>query len=158
MRIRPIQRAGAGIALIECLVYFGLFALVAGLAFGVYVRCLDGSRRLQRSAADVVLALNAGERWREDVRRASGFQLSGNSLVLTQASGCVEYSYSDSVLWRRDGTNSTRFLARVKNSIMQPEAYQRVSALRWELQLETTRTNLAMKPLFTFKAALSQNR
>ena len=152
---RRLGRSCRGFLLVELVAYCALFMIVVGLAYGAYYRCLDSSRRLRQNASDITLALNAGERWREDVRLARGFQAASNSLVLTQAAGCVEYAFDDGAVWRRDAERSARLLAHVKDSSMRRDAYQRVTALSWELELEVSRTNVSIKPLFTFKAPLA---
>src|SRR5580765_2729022 len=61
-----------GFLLIDCLVYIGLLAVLLGLAFIAFYRVSDYSRHLSQNAADISRALYAGERWRKDVRTATG--------------------------------------------------------------------------------------
>jgi hypothetical protein len=70
-RSRPRHRE-QGILLIECLVYFSIWVLVMGLAGACFHRCLEYSKQLSRNAAEIVRVLQVGERWREEVRLATG--------------------------------------------------------------------------------------
>jgi hypothetical protein len=71
----------------------------------------------------------------------------------------VEYTFNEGSVWRRDAGHSARVLAHVaRSSMARDDAYQRVTALRWELEMETTRTNARIKPLFTFKAAVPRQQ
>jgi len=82
--LRETTRAERGVTLIECLIYIGLLVIIVGLAWAAFSRALDSSHRLQDSASDISRALDAGERWREDVRQSSGFACSNQSQALTQ--------------------------------------------------------------------------
>jgi prepilin-type N-terminal cleavage/methylation domain-containing protein len=178
--VSPEQsRETRGFTLIELLAYMAILVVVSGLAFAAYLRCLNNSRLIQGNASDISQALNAGERWREDVRMASGFSCSESSLTLTQAAGVVQYVFESNAVYRIAGDRSARTLNEVKSSRMSREnfriqiepgtsgqhdngaqTYPTVVALRWELELATVRTNPALRPLFTFKAvpALSPKR
>ena len=64
----------------------------------------------------------------------------------------------DGMVWRQ-GVNekrSTAVLANVKRSAMKPDDRQRVKAWRWEIELQTKRTNATLRPLFTFVAVPAQ--
>ena len=141
-----------GFTLIECLVYMAVLVVFLVLAFGAYTQCLESSRHLQRAALDISQALDAGERWRDDVRLSSGFACSNQTLTLTQAAGRVQYIFESNAVRRATATNAARILANVKNSRMLRDDYEHVVALRWELELATTRSNPPVRPLFTFKA------
>ena len=58
--------------LIECLVYVLVFAILLGGATTVFYFCWDHSRAVIFTADDIASALHAGERWRADVRAATG--------------------------------------------------------------------------------------
>ena len=59
-----------GFSLLECVIYIALFAVVVGLGIASFFHCRDSAESLRRTADDIVVTLKAGERWREDVRRA----------------------------------------------------------------------------------------
>ena len=58
--------------LIECLVYIAVFAILLGGATTVFYFCWDHSRAVIYATDDIGSALRAGERWRADVRAATG--------------------------------------------------------------------------------------
>jgi len=159
----PGQRGREGISLIECLAYIGLVVVITGAAYSMFDHLSDSSRTLNRAAADIVRALDAGERWRDDLHAASGsVRLSeigggGQRLTIPQTAGDIVYEYRDNTLWRQAGgeTNLQLWLAGVKTSAMIADATERVKAWRWELELQT-RTHAPggpqLKPLFTFEA------
>ena len=139
--------------LVECLVYCALVCVIFGLAYGTYFRAQDGSRALQRNAIDISRALDAGERWREDIRLAHIVSVSGDSLKLTQPSGVVEYTFSRGAIWRRAGSGPTvRLLSGVMDSYMQPDPRSQVKAWKWELELVSQKKKAKVTPLFTFLA------
>src|SRR5213593_4873328 len=75
-----------GIMLVDCLVYLAIWTVVVGLAFSAFFRCMSYSKNLARNADDIARALKAGERWRQDVRAASGpFKLVAWEAVVEQA-------------------------------------------------------------------------
>jgi hypothetical protein len=148
-----------GIMLIECVVYIAFFLVVLNLALMVFYRCRDFSTGLHRTADDVVSALHAGERWREDVRSATGrieVEASGDVHVLhiPQKQGEVSYRFADGELRRRAGADGSwvTLLPQVKSSHMQPDARAHVTSWRWELELMQSRKNARVQPLFTFQA------
>ena len=59
-------RACAGILLVECLVYLGVFAVLIGIGYGTFYMCWDYSKALCYATDDIASALRAGERWRAD--------------------------------------------------------------------------------------------
>src|SRR6266487_4316060 len=60
-----------GFALVDCVAYIGLLAVILTMAFAAFYRALERSRDLSRNAAEIVRALQAGERWRADVRASA---------------------------------------------------------------------------------------
>jgi hypothetical protein len=148
--------------LTECLVYIGLLFVVLGAGYLAMDRCIDNSLVLRRNADDIASALRAGERWRADVRTASAGARLENSedsqtLVLSGARGDTSYRFSTNAVLRRVGQGPwVRLLGNVKSSTMQSDPRQRVTAWRWELELQP-RAKASVKasrirPLFTFLA------
>jgi type II secretory pathway pseudopilin PulG len=153
------RRRLAGITLIECVVYIGVFAVVAGLSISIFLQSWSDSNALRRNAEDIVSALHAGDQWRADVRAATGpiqpATVDGvQELRIPAAGGEVVYSVSKGEL-RRYAAGETVgwvWLANVKTSQMQPDPRQDVAAWRWELELKPTRKTALFKPLFTFES------
>src|SRR5436309_3107766 len=102
-----------GIMLVDCLVYLAIWAVVVGLAFSAFFRSMSYSKNLARNADDIARALKAGERWREDVRAATGpFKLvTGQASVeqalhIPQKTGEVVCRFIDGAVLRQTGTNA----------------------------------------------------
>lgn len=143
--------------LIELLAYLAVFAVILTLAFGAYHQADLTSRGIHRNAAEIVRAVQAGETWRREVRGASGASrletVDGvGVLVVPQPGGEVRYLFQAGKVWRQD-TNQAQpvvFLPEVASSRFLPEHRAEVTGWRWELELQSRRTNAAIKPLFTF--------
>jgi hypothetical protein len=151
-----------GYLLMECLVYIGVLFLLLGVGYVALDRCIDNSIVLRRNADDISSALHAGERWRGDVRAASGKILSQNIngeqvVLLTTARGTRAYRFSGETIFRSlDGGTWTRLLDNVQTSSMAADPRGSVTAWRWEIELRP-RLKGSMKPgrvrpLFTFMA------
>ena len=65
-------RGALGMMLLECLVYISVFAILLGGATAVFYFCWDHSDALIYTSNDIASSLHAGERWRADVRAATG--------------------------------------------------------------------------------------
>lgn len=156
MTSRSISRPRTAFSLLECLAYLGVFFIVLGVAFGAYYRMNEQTREFSRNSADIIRAMQSGERWRADVRAATNaMQFEENQeLRLTTRSGEVSYFFRDRTVWRQDfdKKQSELFLSNVKSSTMTADARPQVKAWRWEIELQTKRTNSTIRPLFTFLA------
>lgn len=148
-----------GISIIECLVYGFVLLILLGVAYSAFYRCVENSYALRRNAEDIATALRAGERWRADIRSATGsVQVEaapdGGSLHLESERGPVDYYFtSNSVLRRAHPGPWVTLLPNVKASAMQADPRGEVSAWRWELELRPRSKKPArMTPLFTFLA------
>jgi hypothetical protein len=153
------RRHRAGILLAECLVYISLFFVLTGISYGLYFRTMEFSRGLQRNSDEIVRALKAGERWREDVRRAVGPLVTemhdGVAVnVIPQSDGSVLYWLHEGTLWRQTPANAvaTPLCRGVKSSNIVRDARQSVTAWRWEIELKTQQKTVRLKPLFSFLA------
>src|SRR5439155_18922669 len=123
---------------------------------------MDNSVTLRRNADDIANALHAGERWRADLRSAAGpvrweDTADGRILHLAGAHGEVAYRFSaGAILRRRDSGPWSSLLTSVKASTMEADPRQKVTAWRWELELQTRIKGAAkpgrFRPLFTFVA------
>jgi hypothetical protein len=152
-------RAGAGILLVECLVYIGVFAVLLGIGYGTFYVCWDYSKALRYATDDIASALRAGERWRADIRGATGkitveTTAQGEQLRIPRRTTAIIYSFKAGELRRQ--LASSRFselvLPTVKTSQMVKEARGPVTAWRWELELTPRRKETRLPLLFTFEA------
>jgi Tfp pilus assembly protein PilE len=152
-----IIRREAGMLLLECLVYMALLVVVLNLAFAAYNRCAENSKRLNQNVDDVVRALQAGERWRDDIRAAMAIDSSEDSLRLVQSNATVDYRFDGHAVWRRAnaGAPMARFLPAVKSSRMEQDARREVTAWRWKVELLTHGAPERCRPFFTFEAVPS---
>ena len=147
-------RGRAGFLLLELMVFLALSVVILGLAFAAYYRCADNSKRLQQNAADILAAVQAGERWREDIRVTRDIAVEADGVKLTQASDTIEYQFGEQAIWRHS-TQTGRaicLLSKVKTSTMRPETRQQVRAWRWEVELQSRKAPPFLRPLFTFEA------
>ncbi|MBI3877209.1 MAG: hypothetical protein HY300_14845 [Verrucomicrobia bacterium] len=158
--IAPHQRAPrAAFTLIECLAYISVLAVLMTFATVLIWHARDNARNVRRCADDIVRAMQAGERWRTDVRRAvapprtMNFE-HGDGIALKLGTGEVFYAFNSGAVWRKAGDEEWReFLPRVAASRMFSDPHERVPAVCWEVAIETRRTDSHVKPLFTFLAA-----
>jgi hypothetical protein len=145
-------------ALIDCLSYIGILALILGMAFLAFYRATDHSRDLARNAADITRTLNAGERWREDVRTATAAPRAdiegGASLLrLPHAAGEIAYVFRDRAVFRRalPNTNWTKLLPNVAGSTMRSEPRRQVTCWHWDVELEGHQKVARLRPVFSFE-------
>ena len=109
------RRSRAAFLLEECLVYIAVSSVLLGLAFAAFYRVMENAKGLRRNAADIARVLQAGERWREDIHRATGpLRLVSSQGAVEQAfhvpqrSGEVIYFFTGTNLLRRAGRDSDR--------------------------------------------------
>jgi type II secretory pathway pseudopilin PulG len=146
--------------LIEVLVYMSMLMVIIALGYTAMYRSMDASSGLRRNASDITHALNAGERWREDVRAATRplriERISDDEALLhiPQATAEVTYRFaSNSVTRRVGGAEWTPALEHVDHSTFIADPRQTVTAWKWEVELEPYRKSLTrLHPLFTFLA------
>jgi hypothetical protein len=159
---RNISRArGAlGVLLIECLVYISVFAILLGGATAAFYFCWDHSQALIYATDDIASALHAGERWRADVRAATGkitveTTATGEVARIPEGAGQVSYRFESGEVRRQISTSNypVLLLAKVKTSEMKLDARGAVTAWRWELELLPRRREAHLPLLFTFEAA-----
>jgi hypothetical protein len=152
-------RPPAGFLLLEMVVYLGVFAMIVGFAYAVLYRCINNSTGLRHSAEDIALALETGERWREDIRLAGDpprVETTGDEQVLHLGgrSGETVYRFSTNGVFRRlPGADWTPLLKNVKSTGIFRDADVHVTAWRWELELQPRTKRISRtRPLFTFIA------
>ena len=156
-------RRAAGMLLVECLVYLAVFAILLGVGVGAFYFCWDHTRAVIYSTNDIESALRAGERWRADVRNATGTisvdaAANGETVRIPEAGKEIRYHFSDGEVRRQAGTSnlSERLLTKVKSSAVKADPRGTVSAWRWELELNPRRKETRLPLLFTFEAVPSQ--
>ena len=154
-----------GIALVDCLAYIGLLAVILTMAFAAFYRATEHSRDLSRNAAEIARALQAGERWRADVRasaRPPQLETVGEESQLRLASGAGEVTYT----FRAGGvlrqalpnTNWVELLPRAAGSRMFEERRQHVAVWHWEVELKGGQKVARVRPLFSFQAVARSAR
>ena len=92
-------RAQAGYLLIECLVYLSVIVVILGLGTGAFYVCWDHSKALHFATDDINAALHAGERWRADIRNATGkitveTTADGEQVRIPREAGGIIYTFS----------------------------------------------------------------
>jgi hypothetical protein len=148
------RQAVGGIALLETLVYVGVFFLVAGLAFSVFYRTEEQSRSLRRSADDIAASLSAGERWRADIRAASTPPvMAREALTIRHAAGEVHYFVRSNAVWRQvNDAEPLRVVDGVEAASFESDRREFAAAWRWNLELKRRRHSSRLRPMFTFSA------
>jgi type II secretory pathway pseudopilin PulG len=141
-------------SLIECLAYMAVFSVVLGVALAAYYRMDEQARAFSRNSDDIIRTMQAGERWRTDVRLAAARPRvdAAGVLHIPLARGEITYAFRDAIVWRTAPSDAAPrpFLIDVRASAIQVETRPQVQAWRWELELATKRTNATVRPLFTF--------
>lgn len=153
MMISANRAARDGVMMVEAMVYIALLGIVLIIASQVFNKGMSESAGLQRNVADIERAIHAGERWRADVRSATGpIQANEQSFTIPQKEGAIVYEIRTNQLRRIAANRSEVFLADVKDSKMIEERRGNVVGWRWELELQRRRKEARVRPLFTFMA------
>jgi Tfp pilus assembly protein FimT len=154
------KRRTAGVLLIECIVYIAVFAILLGIGTASFYFCWDHTKALIYATDDIASALRAGERWRADVRAATGkigieTTAAGEVVRIPESDGQIVYRFGSGELRREISTmaNSQLLLPKVKSSRIEPELRGGVAAWRWELELAERRKETHLPLRFTFEAA-----
>jgi hypothetical protein len=152
-------RRQTGILLIECLVYIAVFAILLGIGTAAFYFCWDHSKALIYATDDIETALHAGERWRADVRGATGTisvekTANGELVRIPEAGKEIVYRFDSSGVRREISAlnHSQLLLPKVKTSVMLADTRGTVSAWRWELELQQRRREMQLPLMFTFEA------
>ncbi len=146
--------------LIECISYVAVFLILSAVAMGSFYLCWDRSKALISASDDISAALVAGERWRTDVRAATGTinvetTTNGEVVKIPQGEKEITYTFDSKEVQRQVGTVNlpVLLLPRVISSDMKSDARNGVTAWRWELQVLQRRKETHLPLLFTFEAA-----
>ena len=159
----------AGILLTEVLVYLAVFTILTGIGLAAFYLCWNNSKALVEGTDDITAALRAGERWRADVRSATGKisleqaagktaleqSTQGESVRIPELGKVVVYRFEAGEMHRDLPAQqiSELLLPRVRASEMSVEERGGVTAWRWELELSSRRPETQLPLLFTFEAA-----
>jgi hypothetical protein len=152
------QRARRGLTIIECLVYISVMAVILGIGLAAFYRVWDDNKAITRNGNDIVRTLKAGETWRADMRAATGpinliTTNSEQTLRIPTANKELIYSFANGEVRKRTGETSPWYvlLPKVKSSQMEMDKRDQVAAWRWEVELDSQRKNVKMRPLFSFE-------
>lgn len=152
-------RGQAGITLIECIAYIAVFLILSGVATASFYLCWDHSKALISAADDIGAALRTGERWRADVRAASGTILvqtnvSGEFFTIPESQKNVIYRFTSHEVQRQAGAQGPAvvLLHTVVSSEMEVDARDGVTAWKWDLEMAQRRKETHLRLLFTFEA------
>jgi hypothetical protein len=152
-------RRRQGMMLLEAVVYGVVFFLILSLAGAAFARALDQSQRLRRNAADISLALEAGERWRADVRAATApprLVQEGpiQALHLPQPQGEVVYFLADDTLLRRANSDAPwiKVLGGLKSAAFCEDTRTHVTSWRWEFEFKSDSKRAKLRPWFCLQA------
>ena len=151
-------RSKAGVSLIECLVYIGLFAVLLTCATRFFSVVYDHNKAAASAASYTIAALDAAKQWRRDIANAIGepklirddhFDV----IQIDQATGeQVRYRVNGNRLERHNSKEWVPIIRRVASSIMLPDQREHVRAWRWELAMETKSRFLGNPVRFSFTA------
>ncbi len=160
---RPRRPRERGILLIECLVYISVCFLVVGMASAAFYQAWDFSKHLRRNTAQIALALDAGERWRADIRSSTApphleKKDSCTELHLPRAQGEVVYLFQGDLLLRQPQgrAEAVKVLSGLRSSTFIEETRQHVQSWRWELEFDSELKTVHLQPKFSFQAALGK--
>jgi uncharacterized protein YndB with AHSA1/START domain len=154
------SRRVAGIMLTECIVYLAVFAILTSIGMAAFYFCWNHSRAVIYATEDIAAALRAGERWRVDVRGATGkisveTTATGEMVRLPEPEKEIIYRFAAGELRREiPALNISQvLLPKIQASQMLADARGPVQAWRWELQLTERRKENHLPLRFTFEAA-----
>lgn len=146
--------------LVECIVYMAVFLILSGVATGAFYLSWDHSKALVSASDDIGTALQAGERWRADVRAASGTiriqkTPAGEIVTIPEGEKEIVYRFNGREMRRQAGSSgfSALLLPRIASSEMTSNQRGDVQAWRWELEVKQQRKETHLPLLFTFEAA-----
>jgi hypothetical protein len=150
------RRKDRGIMLLETLFYMSILVIVLGCGTALLYQSWGNNITLRRTTDDIISTLNAGELWRADIRSATGqIQTTPEAVQIPTANGIITYSFATNLVRRESPNQPARTLANVKASRMFADSRGQVPAWRWEVELNSNRKKIQLRPLFTFEAVAS---
>ena len=157
------SRHSAGILLIECVTYIAIFAILTGIGMAAFYLCWDQSKAVVYATDDIGAALRAGERWRADIRNASGPVSAEKTdtterITIPTGSNTIVYRFESGEVRREilASQHSDLLLAKVNSSHMNKETRAGITAWNWDLDVAMRRPETQLPLLFTFKAVLTK--
>ena len=155
----PAPRRQAGIMLIECLVYISVFAILLGLATGTFYFCWDHTRAVVYATDQIESAVRAGERWRADIRNATGAIAveasdDGETVHIPEAGKEILYRFKAGEIRRQTASASFSevLLPAVTHSSVKTDPRGEINAWRWDVELKPRRKETHLPLKFTFEA------
>ena len=155
--MKPVTHRG--FALIELMGYLAVLAIILTLAMTAYGRFASQSGRLQRAAADIIAALNAGETWRADIRQStSAVEVTSDRAgvhrwAVPHRDGKIIYTFENGRITRSAPKGPTVVLVNnVKTTQLAKDVRQHASGWRWELELKSQEQKPKVRPYFCFLA------
>ena len=159
MKLRSHRtRSEAGVSIIECMVYIGLFAVLLLCGSRFFTVVYQHNKAVAKAAGYTSAALDAARHWRRDIANAKGEPklIRGERfdvIQIDQANGeRVSYRVNGTRLERNKGDEWIPIIRRVASSIMMPDQREHVRAWRWELAMETKSRFLGDPVRFSFTA------
>jgi hypothetical protein len=154
------SRGAFGMMLLECLVYISVFAIVLGGATTAFYFCWAHSDALIGTADNIASVLHTGERWRADIRAATGpitvqTSATGEVIQIPEGARVVSYRFESGEVRRQFSATAQPLLllVNVKTSQMVMDDRGDVRAWRWELEQFPARKETHLPLRFTFEAA-----
>ena len=158
MKLPRENRRSSGILLVECMIYIGVLALLLGFAFTAFYHLHRQSTYLRRNTEDIARAMQAGERWRGEVRMSSEAEILENDgvemLRLAHGTNEILYAFQNNKVWRKELPDEAwkTFLRDVNSSRMTIRNTEFSDCLVWEVELKGAQKIVRVKPLFSFLA------
>jgi type II secretory pathway component PulJ len=154
-----LSRRGSGTTLVEVLVYLGAAGVVLVAMMQAFHVGYSSAVTLHRQAQQMTRALQAGERWRADVRQASAVpQLEQTSeglrMIIPQLQGTVFYEFGTNGVYRTGSApgGTVPVLTEAIVSQVQSEWREGIQVWRWDVCLSPDRKSGRWRPVFTFVA------
>jgi hypothetical protein len=155
------RRMQQGLMLMECVVYLGVWSVLASVGFALFYQVYTQSKHLTRGVEDVAQALKAGERWRGEVRASSVVPHQdrlpgaiGWDFTLENDAGRIVYRFTGTNVLRSTAADPQwrEVLGRVKASVIERDETPQSVSWRWELELAPRSRRVSVEPRFTFQA------
>jgi hypothetical protein len=162
--MRPLRQAHpprteSGLTLITALVYLGTFLIIVNMAGMAFYAVLEHVRSVRHETEQITTALIAGERWREDIRRATDTPrvvVTNDVTLLSIPDGTNEVGYLSEAghIFRRSRTNQywQPILGPVSGAEFIGETRAGVPVWRWEVRFPDRRGRPRAPLAFTFQA------
>lgn len=155
----PSFHVTAGLTLVPVLVYLGVFLIIANLATMAFFTVLEHVRTVRHETDQVTTALVAGERWRDDIRRATAppqllVTTSMTTLLIPRGTNEVGYLYQAGQVFRRSRQDAfwQPILGPASQADFIPDTRAGVPSWRWEVRFPDRRGRPRAPLAFTFQA------